>query len=173
MMLDRRLLLKSALALSIWDAPIRFAFASVPSDRRFVVVILRGALDGLAAVPPHGDPEYKSVRGPLALDTTLDLDGHFGLHPSLTNMKAMWDAKELVVFHNIASPYRERSHFDGQAMLESGGTHILSDGWLNRALKPMGAGDALAIASSPPLMLQGPVKVSSWMPPVMPEADLA
>jgi uncharacterized protein (DUF1501 family) len=185
MMLDRRSILKTALAAgaaSVWDAPIRFAFANVPGDRRFVVVILRGALDGLAAVPPHGDPDYQSVRGKLALDTTgtnalHDLDGQFGLHPSLLNMKGMWDAKELIVFHNIASPYRDRSHFDGQAMLESGGeSHALGDGWLNRALKPMGLADgdgALAIAASPPLMLEGSAKVSSWLPAVMPEPDLA
>jgi uncharacterized protein (DUF1501 family) len=183
-MLDRRSILKTALtagAFSIWDAPIRFAFATVPTDRRLVVVILRGALDGLAAVPPHGDPDYASARGALALDMTgtnalHDLNGQFGLHPALINMKSMWDAKELVVFHNIASPYRDRSHFDGQNVLESGGSgpHVLNDGWLNRALGPMGlaGGDgALAIAVSPPLMLSGPAKVSSWMPQVLPQPD--
>jgi len=175
--MDRRTILKSALALTVWGAPVRYAFAEVPGDRRLVVIILRGALDGLAAAPPHGDPDYKSVRGVLALDTTLDLDGHFGLHPALTNMKAMWDAKELVLFHNIASPYRSRSHFDGQAVLESGGPgHAIGDGWLNRALKPLRLDDgngALAIAASPPLMLQGPARVSSWMPQAMPEPDMA
>jgi uncharacterized protein (DUF1501 family) len=183
-MLNRRSILKTAFAAgaaSVWDAPVRFAFANVPTDRRFVVVILRGALDGLAAAPPHGDPDYKSVRGVLALDTTgtnalHDLDGHFGLNPALTNMKAMWDAKELVVFQNISSPYRDRSHFDGQNVLETGGTgpHVLGDGWLNRALVPMGlsGGDgALAIAASPPLMLTGPAKVSSWMPSNLPQPD--
>ncbi|HEY1631274.1 MAG TPA: DUF1501 domain-containing protein [Rhizomicrobium sp.] len=175
--MDRRTILKSALALTVWGAPICFAFADVPGDKRFVVIVLRGALDGLAAAPPHGDPDYKSVRGVLALDNPLDLDGHFGLHPSLTNIKAMWDAKELVLFHNIASPYRERSHFDGQAVLESGGPgHAIGDGWLNRALKPLrldGGNGALAIAASPPLMLQGPARVSSWMPQAMPEPDMA
>ncbi|MGD0189323.1 MAG: DUF1501 domain-containing protein [Rhizomicrobium sp.] len=183
-MLDRRSILKTAGAagvLTVWDAPLRYAFASVPGDRRLVVVILRGALDGLAAVPPHGDPDYKSVRGELALDTTgtnalHDLDGQFGLHPALSSMKTMWDAKELVVFHNISSPYRDRSHFDGQNVLETGGAgpHALSDGWLNRALKPMGLADgeqALAIAASPPLMLTGGTKVSSWMPATLPEPD--
>jgi uncharacterized protein (DUF1501 family) len=183
-MLDRRSILKTAFAagaMSVWDAPVRFAFANAPTDRRLVVVILRGALDGLAAAPPHGDPNYKTVRGALALDTTgtnalHDLDGHFGLHPALTNMKAMWDAKELVVFQNISSPYRDRSHFDGQNVLETGGTdpHVLGDGWLNRALVPMGlsGGDgALAIAASPPLMLTGTAKVSTWMPSNMPQPD--
>ena len=107
-MTTRRAILKTmgaAGALSLWDAPIRFAFASVPTDRRFVVVILRGALDGLAAVPPHGDADYASVRGQLALDKTgasavHDLDGFFGLHPSLSNMKTLFDARELTVLHS-------------------------------------------------------------------------
>ena len=185
-MATRRSILKTVLAasaLSVWDAPIRLTFANAPTDRRFVVVILRGALDGLAAVPPHGDPNYKSVRGVLALATTgtnalHDLDGHFGLHPALINMKAMWDAKELAVFHNISSPYRDRSHFDGQNVLETGGTgpHVLSDGWLNRALTPLGLANgegALAVASTPPLMLAGASKATSWMPEAMPEPDKA
>ena len=126
----------------------RFAFAATPDDRRLVVVILRGALDGLAAVPPHGDKDYASVRGALALETSgtsalHDLDGFFGLHPALTNMKGLYDARQLIVFHNICSPYRDRSHFDGQNVLEAGGTspHLLQDGWLNRALAPMGLRD--------------------------------
>ena len=91
-------------------------------------------------------------------------------------MKGLYDAKELVVFQNICSPYRDRSHFDGQNVLESGGTspHLLQDGWLNRALAPMGmaTGDhALAIAQSPPLMLMGPARTTSWMPAVMPAPD--
>ena len=183
MSLDRRTLLKSLAATGALAAGghARFAFAATPDDRRLVVVILRGALDGLAAVPPHGDKDYAGVRGDLALSTSgvaalHDLDGFFGLHPALTNLKGLYDAKELVVFHNICSPYRDRSHFDGQNVLETGGTHphLLSDGWLNRALQPMGLtkGDgALAVAQSPPLMLSGKVQPPSWMPPVMPAPD--
>jgi uncharacterized protein (DUF1501 family) len=180
----RRTILRTmaaASALSLWDAPFRYAFASAPTDRRFVVVILRGALDGLAAVPPHGDADYASVRGQLALDKAgtgalHDLDGFFGLHPALTNVKAMYDAKEVLVFHNICSPYRDRSHFDGQNVLETGGTgpHVLQDGWLNRALAPLGMTDgerAIAIAQTPPLLLSGPSQVTSWMPEVLPTPD--
>ncbi len=185
-MTTRRSILKTmaaAGALSVFDAPVGFAFASVPSDRRLVVVILRGALDGLAAVPPYGDKDYSSVRGSLTLTTDgttplHDMDGFFGLHPALTNMKTMYDAKELAVFHNICSPYRDRSHFDGQNVLETGATgpHLLQDGWLNRALKPMGMTDgtkALAIAQTPPLLLSGPAQASSWMPEVLPAPDEA
>jgi len=180
-MTTRRSILKTmtaAGALSLWDAPIRYAFASVPTDRRLVVVILRGAMDGLAAVPPHGDKDYASVRGSLAIANALDLDGFFGLNPSLTNLKAMYDAKEMAIFHNICSPYRDRSHFDGQNVLESGGSgpHILNDGWLNRALTPMGLGDgehALAVAQTPPLLLSGAGRATSWMPATMPAPDEA
>lgn len=183
-MTTRREILKTmgaASALALWDAPFRFAFAKVATERRFVFVILRGALDGLAAIPPYGDPDYASVRGPLAFDlaggTGLhDLDGFFGLNPSFASLKAMYDAKEAVLFQNICSPYRNRSHFEGQNCLETGGSapHLLNNGWLNRALRPMGLGGgdgAVAIEQSPPLLLTGPAKAASWMPPVMPEPD--
>jgi uncharacterized protein (DUF1501 family) len=183
-MSTRRTILKTmaaAGALAAWDTPIRTAFAAVPTERRFVVVILRGALDGLAVVPPHGDKNYASTRGQLALDTSgtnplHDLDGFFGLHPSLVNVKAMNDAKEVAIFHNICSPYRDRSHFDGQNVLETGGTgpHVLQDGWLNRARPPMGLGDgedALAVAQTPPLLLSGPTRATSWMPATLPAPD--
>ena len=184
MILDRRSVLQSFAAAGVIgtvDARARFAFAATPGDRRLVVVILRGALDGLAAAPPHGDKDYASVRGQLALPASgtgavHDLDGFFGLHPSFANLKTLYDNKQLVVFHNICSPYRDRSHFEGQNVLESGGVqpHLLQDGWLNRALQPMGItnGDrALAIAQTPPLMLSGKVQTGSWMPAVMPAPD--
>jgi uncharacterized protein (DUF1501 family) len=144
-------------------------------------VILRGALDGLAAVPPHGDRDYASVRGNLALELgggagLHDLDGFWGLNPALTNMKAMYDAREVVLFHNICSPYRDRSHFEGQNCLETGGAtaHAFNDGWLNRALIPMNLGGgtgAVAIEQSPPLILTGKAHATSWMPAVSPEPD--
>ncbi len=182
MTFDRRTLLKTLAATSsvaAIGARAHFAFAATPNDRRLVVVILRGALDGLAAAPPYGDKDYAGVRGTLALQTSgagavHDLDGFFGLNPALTNLKGLYDAKQLIVFHNICSPYRDRSHFDGQNVLEAGGTapHLLQDGWLNRALAPMGLTDgALAIAQTPPLMLSGKIQTASWMPAVMPAPD--
>lgn len=181
---NRRHFVTSAAAMgaaAIFDARAHFAFAATPDDRRLVVVILRGALDGLAAVPPHGDKDYAGARGALALPTqgtgaVHDLDGFFGLNPALTNLKALYDARQLVVFHNICSPYRDRSHFDGQNVLEAGGAspHLLRDGWLNRALAPMGLANgegALAIAQTPPLILSGKVQTASWMPAVLPAPD--
>jgi uncharacterized protein (DUF1501 family) len=183
-MLTRRTLLQTGIAcgaLVLTGVHARLAFAALPDDRRFIVIILRGALDGLAAVPAHGDPDYASVRGSLALpqsgpNAPIDLDGLFGLHPSLHNLSEMWRDKELAIFHNVATPYRDRSHFDAQNVLETGGTapHHLHDGWLNRALAPLAldtGNGALAVASSPPLLLDGPSRVTSWMPSRMPVPD--
>src|SRR3954447_2244081 len=97
----------------------RFALANAPTDSRFVFVLLRGALDGLSAVPPVGDPNYAGLRGQIALaksgeGAALPLDGLFALHPALTFLHDSYARKELSVLHAIATPYRERSHFDAQ-----------------------------------------------------------
>ncbi len=181
---SRRSIIQSGAACAALMTPgigVRFANAATPGDKRFVVIILRGGLDGLAAVPAHGDPDYAAKRGALALPNTgpgapIDLDGMFGLHPSLATMGQLWAAKELVVFHNVSTPYRDRSHFDAQNVLETGAAspHAVADGWLNRALQPLGLGNgagALAVSSSPPLMLDGKVRVSSWVPSRMPMTD--
>jgi uncharacterized protein (DUF1501 family) len=121
----------------------RVAFARADArPSRFVLVILRGALDGLAAVPPYGDRDYPGLRREFALlapgghGAALPLDGFFGLHPSLVFLQQCYSARELIVLHALASPYRERSHFDGQDVLENGGLrpHASQSGWLNRAL---------------------------------------
>ena len=125
-MLSRRksLSLVGAVALSA-ALPVRVAVAAPPTDRRLVVIILRGGLDGLAAVVPYGDPSYSVQRTSLAFEPPgadegpLDLDGFFGLHPSLETMHALYRQKELIVFHAVATPYRRRSHFDAQDLLEN------------------------------------------------------
>src|SRR5690606_37537232 len=122
------------------------AHAATRADPRFVLVVLRGGLDGLAAVPPYGDPHYASARGDLALASpggangVLDLDGTFGLHPALANLHALYRAGEASVLHAVATPYRERSHFDAQNVLEGGGLapNGAAGGWLNRALAELG-----------------------------------
>jgi uncharacterized protein (DUF1501 family) len=182
MTLDRRTLIQSAVGASaLTMAAPRFSFAATPGDRRFIVVILRGALDGLAAVPPHGDPDYARARGSLVLPKNgdgaiLDLDGFFGLNAKMTTFKSLWDQKQLAIVHAVCSPYRQRSHFDGQNVIETGavGPMPTGDGWLNRALGPIGVTDpkrALAIAQAVPVILQGRREVTSWMPAQLPSVD--
>ena len=157
---------------------VAFAGAAQGKKSRFVFVILRGALDGLAAVPACADPGYAGLRGDLAIGRpgtdggALALDGFFGLHPSLAFMQRSYAAGELIVFHAVASPYRDRSHFDGQNVLETGypQPHAVETGWLNRALAAMPAGRApekergISIAPTAPLVMRGPAAVTSWSP---------
>lgn len=179
MTLDRRKLIQAtAGAFALNAAAPRFAFAATPGDRRFVVVILRGAMDGLAAVPPVGDADYARARGSLALpkDSILPLDGSYGIHAKLAAFKSLWDQKQLAIVHAVASPYRDRSHFDAQNVIETGAArpNATGDGWLNRALGPLGVSDpklALAVAQAVPVILQGRRQVSSWMPPQLPAVD--
>jgi uncharacterized protein (DUF1501 family) len=136
-------------------------------------------MDGLAAVPAFGDADYPRIRGQLTIESREhDLNGFFALHPSLTNLYSFYRARELAVIHATATPYRERSHFDGQDVLEAGGdTHLgHADGWLNRTLSALPASqrsDDFALALSPniPLVLQGDAKVSSWAPSHLPAID--
>jgi uncharacterized protein (DUF1501 family) len=157
---------------------ISFARAAPNGKSRFVFVILRGALDGLAAVPPYGDRDYAALRRDLALRPpgsaggVLPLNGFFGLHPSLGFLQESFTARELIVFHAIASPYRERSHFDGQDVLENGYVrpHAVQTGWLNRALASVPAGRTsdkelgVALGQNIPLVMRGPAAVTSWSP---------
>jgi uncharacterized protein (DUF1501 family) len=151
----------------------RLAFANAPTDSRFVFVLLRGALDGLSAVPAVGDPDYAALRGQIALaksgsDAALPLDGTFALHPALTFLHSSYAAKELAVLHAVASPYRERSHFDGQNVLENGGVvpHGMASGWINRAISSLPAASAsgVALGANVPLAMRGPAEVASWSP---------
>lgn len=170
--LDRRRFLKraGAAAAGLGLAP-GLSFAAAPGDRRLVVLILRGALDGLAAVAPYREARYAELRGTLALSPDkglVDLDGTFGLAPALAPLKPLWDAGEVGFVHAVASPDRDRSHFEAQAILETGSNaRRLSDGWLNRALDGMGpvsSETALAIGNAIPLILDGRRPVSNWAP---------
>jgi len=181
--LTRRRFLETSLfagATSLVSA--RLAFAAAPTDARFVFVLLRGALDGLSAVPPVGDPHYAALRGQIAIpkagaDAALPLDTTFGLHPALKFMHECFAARQLAVLHAVATPYRERSHFDGQNLLECGGNrpHEMQSGWLNRALAALpksGVGTrGVALGANVPLAMRGPVEVASWSPTRMAALD--
>jgi uncharacterized protein (DUF1501 family) len=147
----------------------RVTFAEVPQTGRLVFVLLRGGFDGLAAVAPYGDPAYRSLRGSLAFDESdlVPLDSLFGLSPGLAPLREAWDHNELVILHAMAIPYRTRSHFDGQAVLETGidRPEGSADGWLNRLLQVMpGKRSGIAIASGMPRSLTGTFDVQTWSP---------
>jgi uncharacterized protein (DUF1501 family) len=173
----REFLNLSALAAGGALLTSRVAFARIDErESRLVVVILRGALDGLAAVPPYGDRDYAQLRGEFALRPpgekggALPLNGFFGLHPSLTFLAQCYAARELTVLHALASPYRDRSHFDGQDVLENGTSrpHASQSGWLNRALavapRPGQREAGVALGQNVPLVMRGSAAVASWSP---------
>ena len=153
--------------------------ASAATQRRLVVVVLRGGMDGLSAVPAYGDPHWLSARAQLAVPApgapggALPLDGFFGLHPNLQQLAALYAQGEMAVIHAAATAYRDRSHFDGQNVLEIGAEqpYALDSGWLNRALALLpGAGKGLGVAlnSHMPLLMRGAVPVTSWSPSLLP-----
>ncbi|HPF61103.1 MAG: DUF1501 domain-containing protein [Gemmatimonadetes bacterium] len=144
-------------------------FARVPGDGRLVFVLLRGGVDGLAAVAPTFDPAWRDVRRQLAgdADAMVQLADGFALTPGLAPLHEFWDRDELAVLHAMAIPYRTRSHFDGQAILETGldAPEGSADGWLNRLLGVMeGQRAGIAIAAGMPRSLSGPNPVTSWSP---------
>lgn len=177
MMLHRRQLLAAgATALMVSPLGARMAFAAAPTERRFVFLIQRGAADGLGIVAPVGDPAYAGARGDLAGDfaNAPKLDGMFALHPAMANTLALYQAKQALFVHAVASPYRDRSHFDGQNVLETGGVsaYQLKDGWMNRLLRLLPAQDkAIALAAAVPMALRGSVEVASYAPSSLPDAS--
>lgn len=183
--LSRRAIIGSAGALFAWSSIPAFARDNSGRDPRFVVIVLRGALDGLSAVAPVGDPDYAGLHGALALSTTgdrpaLPLDSFFALNPGMPGFAKLFAAKQAAVVHAVATPYRERSHFDGQDVLESGmsGPGSVQSGWLNRALAALPARERVAtrekglgVGAIPPLVIRGPAPVLGWTPQNLPAAD--
>jgi uncharacterized protein (DUF1501 family) len=173
MSLDRRAFLGSAALL----ATPRVLFAQAATERRFIFIIQRGAADGLNTVIPYAEPAYASLRGALAVDpaSALKLDGTFALHPSLAKLRDLYAAGQASLFHAVASPYRDRSHFDGQNVLETGGSapYQLRDGWMNRLIGMLPRGGKQAIAFSPavPMAMRGAVEVTSYATSALPQAN--
>ncbi|WP_343519862.1 DUF1501 domain-containing protein [Sphingomonas sp.] len=177
-MLNRRnfVLTGTAGALSLGFAP-RLAFAQAATDKRFVFIIQRGAADGIGTLAPVGDPAFAAQRGVLAEEFAqgTKLDAMFALHPNLKNVAQLFAAKEALFVHAVASPYRDRSHFDAQNVLETGGTsaYQLKDGWLNRllAVLPDEERKAIAVAATIPMAMRGKIEVTSYAPSVLPDAS--
>ncbi len=177
----RRSLLLGGAAFAAWAYLPKFARAADGRDPRLIVVILRGALDGLATVAPTGDPDYAGLHGSIALTSNgpraaVMLDSFFALHPSMPEFARMYREKRAAVIHAVATPYRDRSHFDGQDVLESGyaGPGRVQSGWLNRALEALPKGErvmsGLAIGPTTPLVLRGAAPTVAWAPAALPQA---
>lgn len=161
-----------------WSALSGLSLASIPgvsfakanTDKRFIFIIQRGAADGLNTVIPYADPAYQQLRGALAINTSqaTKLDGLFALHPSLKATAKLYQEKQALFVHAVASPYRSRSHFDAQNVLETGGkaAYQFKDGWMNRMLSllPPAQSEAIAIASSIPMALRGKENVNAYAP---------
>jgi uncharacterized protein (DUF1501 family) len=177
----RRSLLLGGTAFAAWAYLPKFARAADGRDPRLIVVILRGALDGLATVAPTGDPDYAGLHGSIALASdgphaALMLDSFFALHPAMPEFARMYREKHAAVVHAVATSYRDRSHFDGQDVLESGfaGSGRVQSGWLNRALEALPKGErvmsGLAVGPTTPLVLRGAAPTVGWSPVALPQA---
>lgn len=161
-----------------WGWP-GFSVASTGKNSRLIVVILRGGMDGLQAVPAYGEPRFASLRGSLSTGapggegSSLKLDGTFALHPEMKHCAQLYGAGQFLVVHAVAPPYRERSHFEAQDCLENGtaSPHLVRDGWLNRAAQQVPDAGCLAIADALPLILRGSVPAETWSP--SPLADVS
>ncbi|WP_181705518.1 DUF1501 domain-containing protein [Chthonobacter rhizosphaerae] len=175
---SRRQILAGTGALITWAYQTRIAGAVPGRDPRLLVINLRGGLDGVGAVAPVGDPDYHRLRGEAVLSPDdpargLPLDGFFVLHPALPTLGRLYRSGDALIAHAVSTPYRQRSHFDAQDVLESGlpGVGRSRSGWLNRALGALPRGDRLGPASglvvgaTVPLLLRGEAEVLSWMPP--------
>src|SRR6267154_6367817 len=177
---SRRALLLGGASFAAWAYLPKFARAADGRDPRLIVVILRGALDGLATAAPIGDPDYAGLHGPIALASVgphaaVMLDSFFSLHPAMPEFARMYREKKAAVVHAVATSYRDRSHFDGQDVLESGfaGPGRVRSGWLNRALESLPRGErvtsALAVGPTTPLVLRGAAPTVGWAPVALPQ----
>jgi uncharacterized protein (DUF1501 family) len=175
---SRRAVLIGSGALFAWTQLPRLARAE-GRDPRMLVIVLRGALDGLGAVAPVGDPDWTGLRGERALQLggktpALPLDGFFALNPAMPNLHRLYRAGQAAIVHATATPYRERSHFDGQDVLESGLSRpgAADSGWLNRALLALETegrvnpsdSRAFGVGAVTPLIVRGKAPVMSWVP---------
>ena len=181
-MINRRHFTRGAAALlgasAMTQLPV--AYANAPTQKRLIVMVLRGAMDGLHALVPYGDKNYAKIRPNLAMSApggdkpVIDLNGSFGLHPALRPLKSLYDEGEISFIPAAATRYRARSHFEAQNMLETLGSapYALKTGWLNRALMSLNYGDArmgLALGPSVPLILFGKAGVRTYSESRLPE----
>ena len=177
--MDRRAFLRGGLALGCSAAALPLishaSFATAPGEARLIVVILRGAMDGLDVLRPAGAREWRGLRPGLAGDDGLALDNFHHLHPGLSGLMPLWQSGDLGFVQAVSTPYRDRrSHFDGQDLLEAGTAEdapvaLRRQGWLNRLLQGWPgshAQTAFAIGREAMPLIAGPAPASSWSPDI-------
>ncbi len=181
-MTTRRELLKamtaSAVTLTLWPR-LAWSTSSIGSQPLLLVVMLRGGLDGLHALPPIGDNSWGGLRGALPFapgDNTskpLPLDRNFALHPSMPYAAQLYRQNAFLPIVAVAPPYQGRSHFEAQDCVENGSARPngAQDGWMNRCVANMRGEEGLAIATAMPLIMRGPAKISTWSPPLPTSID--
>lgn len=181
---SRRAVLGGGLAFAAWGAIPRTAVAAAPRDPRFIALVLRGGMDGLGALAPVGDPNYEAARGVYQMptdgpDAGVPLDPFFVLNPRVPFLRDLYRRGEALFVHAVHTPYRKRSHFDGQDVLENGTTspNHHADGWLGRAVSVLpvdsrvSRSGGFAAARTTPLVLRGTRDVVTWLPAGLPAAS--
>ena len=168
MKISRRNFLKTSALTSLYFAGFGVpSLANSKSKKNLVIIMLRGGMDGLCAIPIKGDKDFEKMRSKINLDRTLPLTSDFDLHPALETFKNLWDKNESAAVHATNIPYTGRSHFDGQNLMESGGKIPYQEktGWLGRGMKIAGlSGNGLALALPMPLLIRGVPMNNNYFP---------
>lgn len=172
---SRRVFLAGSASLFVTSPLTTPAFATSGRKANLVVVMLRGGMDGLAAAPFTGDDTLARMRPDISVNRPVKIGGDFALHPQLREFKSLWDRGKASVFHATSIPYTGRSHFEGQYLMESGGTVPYYDktGWLGRALEGQGR-KSLSISLPMPLLLRGTADMDNFLPSAnaLPDSDM-
>jgi uncharacterized protein (DUF1501 family) len=158
MKINRRDFLKTTAATSLYFAGFGLPSYASQKKKNLVIIMLQGGMDGLCAVPIKNDKNFEKLRSKINLDRTLKLTSDFDLHPALENFKSCWDQNTASVFHATSIPYKERSHFEGQNLMMTGGRvpYKHKTGWLGRGMKIAGLkGNGLALSLPMPLLIRG------------------
>jgi uncharacterized protein (DUF1501 family) len=163
--LTRRSFMKASAILSLAGLP-DLAWSAEVNDRRLVIILLRGGMDGLFSMPPVGDKNLTGRRKHLVTDNLLKLDGFFTLHPALKSLHQLYQANQALLIHGVSMPYTGRSHFDGQDIMQSGllKAYTSQSGWAGRALDAAGYANSVTMSLPVPLVLRGETTAESRYP---------
>ena len=167
MKISRRNFLKTTALTSLYFAGFGATTYASEKKKNLVVIMLRGGMDGLCAIPIKDDKNFEKLRSKINLDRTLKLTSDFDLHPALRTFKSLWDENLSAAVHATNIPYTGRSHFDGQNLMESGGKIPYQEktGWLGRGMKTAGlTGQGLALALPMPLLIRGVPMNNNYFP---------